>query len=60
MANQPRADNPNRNIRIPDSLWTQLAHVAETDGVTPSVVVRTACEQYARRRAAANKRRKKI
>lgn len=50
MANQPRPDNPNRNIRIDDADWEDVAELAAQDRVSKSEIVREAIRQYVRRR----------
>lgn len=64
MANQPRPDNRARAVRIEDPLWHRVTELAAEDTaasetrVTASDIVRTATEQYLRRRDAAARRRK--
>lgn len=64
MANQPRPDNPNRVIRMEDTMWEDVQALAREDTdaagvrVSASDIVRTAAAQYIRRRSAAAQRRK--
>lgn len=46
MANQPRADNPVRSIRVDDELWEATQHMAELLGQNVSEVVRRALRAY--------------
>jgi len=46
MPNQPRADNPARAIRVPDTLWHAALAKAAERGETVSGIVRAALERY--------------
>lgn len=46
MPNQPRPDNPGRNIRIPDHLWAAAKKRGHERGEQVSQVVRRALEEY--------------
>ena len=42
MANQPRADNPSRNVRVEDELWALSALAAKAEGTDRAAVMRDA------------------
>ncbi len=46
MSNQPRPDNPARNVRIEDGLWSAAKAKARRDGTTVSVIIRDALAEY--------------
>ena len=46
MPNQPRADNPNRFVRVEDTLWTDAKEAAAANGTTVSAVIRSSLEKY--------------
>lgn len=51
MPNKPRAENPNRNVRVPDDLWGRVREFALADRVTVSSIARTALREYVERRS---------
>lgn len=46
MANQPRPDNPARQVRVDDELWHAAHKKARTEGTTVSAVIRSALRQF--------------
>jgi hypothetical protein len=42
MANQPRADNPHRAVRVEDALWEAAKLAADAEGTTRGDVMRQA------------------
>lgn len=42
MANQPRPDNRNRNVRVHDDLWAEVEALAAEHGCSTSEEVRAA------------------
>lgn len=42
MANQPRADNPHRSVRVEDALWQSAKVAADEEGTTRGDVMREA------------------
>lgn len=42
MPNQPRPDNPARQVRVEDDLWHAAAGAAEAEGTTRGAVMREA------------------
>lgn len=48
MPNQPRPDNPPRNVRVEDGLWRAALVKATAKGETVSDVIRRALERYVR------------
>ena len=42
MANQPRADNPHRSVRVEDDLWRSAKVAADKEGTTRGDVMREA------------------
>ena len=42
MANQPRADNPHRSVRVEDELWRAAETAAKAEGTTRGEVMRQA------------------
>lgn len=42
MANQPRADNPHRSVRVEDDLWHAAETAAKAEGTTRGEVMRQA------------------
>ena len=49
MPNQPRPDNPARNVRVEDTLWDAAKAKAAERGETVSDVIRRALQRYVRR-----------
>lgn len=45
MANQPRADNPHRSVRVEDALWEAARVAAAQEGTTRGDVMREALRQ---------------
>lgn len=48
MPNQPRPDNPPRNVRVEDGLWRAAQLRASEKGETVSEVIRRCLERYTR------------
>jgi predicted HicB family RNase H-like nuclease len=46
MANQPRADNPARSVRVPDDLWAAAKAQAAQRGETVTDAVIRALKRY--------------
>lgn len=46
MPNQPRDDNPARQIRVDDNLWTAAKQAAANNRTTVSDIVRDALRRY--------------
>lgn len=49
MANQPRANNPHRSVRVEDDLWAAAAEAAESEGTTRGDVMREALRELVAR-----------
>lgn len=49
MPNQPRPDNPARQVRVEDDLWQAAKSAAEKEGTTVSEVVRDALKRLVKR-----------
>lgn len=45
MANQPRADNPHRSVRVEDELWEAARLAAEVVGTTRGDIMRRALRE---------------
>lgn len=52
MANQPRADNPHRSVRVEDGLWEAAKEAATIEGTTRGDVMREALRELVERHAA--------
>lgn len=48
MPNQPRPDNPGRNVRVPDALWAAAKERAAERGETVTDVILRALRRYVR------------
>jgi Ribbon-helix-helix protein, copG family len=46
MPNQPRPDNPTRQVRVEDTLWAAARATAAERGETVSEVIRRALREY--------------
>ncbi len=46
VPNQPRPDNPTRQVRVEDGLWRAAREAAKAQGETVSAVIRRALEAY--------------
>jgi predicted transcriptional regulator len=55
MPNQPRPDNPSRNVRVEDALWDAAKALAHANGTTLSAVIRKALVAYVKRHATREK-----
>lgn len=51
MANQPRADNPHRSVRVEDELWEAARIAAAKEGTTRGDVMREALRELVARHA---------
>ena len=51
MANQPRADNPHRSLRVEDELWHAAFVAARKEGTTRAEVMREALRALVARHA---------
>lgn len=51
MANQPRADNPHRSVRVEDALWQAAKEAADAEGTTRGDVMREALRELVARHA---------
>lgn len=51
MANQPRADNPHRSVRVEDALWEAARVAAAQEGTTRGDVMREALRELVARHA---------
>jgi hypothetical protein len=51
MANQPRADNPHRSVRVEDALWEAALAAAEAEGTSRGEVMREALRELVARHA---------
>jgi hypothetical protein len=49
MANQPRADNPHRSVRVEDALWEEARIAAAKEGTTRGDVMRQALRELVER-----------
>ena len=49
MANQPRADNPHRSVRVEDQLWEAARIAAANEGTTRGDVMREALRELVAR-----------
>lgn len=49
MPNQPRPDNPARQVRVEDALWKSAHKIARQRGETVSGIVRAALARYVKR-----------
>ena len=49
MANQPRADNPHRSVRVEDELWGPAEQAAAAEGTTRGEVMRQALRELVSR-----------
>lgn len=49
MPNQPRPDNPARQVRVEDELWRASHEAAAANGETVSDVIRAALRRYVKR-----------
>ena len=56
MANQPRADNPHRSVRVEDDLWEAAKEAAYQEGTTRGDVMREALRALVARNAGDNDR----
>lgn len=45
MANQPRADNPHRSVRVEDDLWEAARIAAANEGTTRGDIMRKALRE---------------
>lgn len=54
MANQPRADNPHRSVRVEDDLWSAAEKAATKEGTTRGQVMRDALSDLVARNAGDN------
>jgi len=46
MANQPRPDNPTRQVRVEDWLWKAAREKARENGTTVSAVIRESLRAF--------------
>lgn len=51
MANQPRADNPHRSVRVEADLWHAAQEAAKAEGTTRGEVMREALRALVARHA---------
>ena len=51
MANQPRADNPHRSVRVEDDLWQAAKDAADKEHTTRGDVMREALRALVARHA---------
>lgn len=49
VANQPRADNPHRSVRVEDDLWNAAKVAAEKEGTTRAEVMQQALRELVAR-----------
>lgn len=49
MANQPRADNPHRSVRVEDALWEAARVAAALEGTTRADVMQKALRELVAR-----------
>lgn len=49
MANQPRADNPHRSVRVEDELWEAARIAAAKEGTERAEVMREALRELVAR-----------